>query len=96
MIVWGGQLNGSDSLNTGARYDPAADSWVATSMGTVPTARLSHTAIWTGSEMIVWGGTTVSGSLTPASNIGGRYDPATDVWVPTSGGANVPTARTLH
>ena len=32
------------------------DSWTATSMTNAPAARNRHTAIWTGSEMIVWGG----------------------------------------
>jgi hypothetical protein len=59
------------------------DSWA----GTVPTARAGHTAIWTGSEMIIWGG---------GYNTGGRYDPSTDTWRPTSVGANVPSARSGH
>src|SRR4030095_16684820 len=32
------------------------DSWTATSTTNAPTARTGHTAVWTGSEMIVWGG----------------------------------------
>ena len=32
------------------------DTWTATSTTNVPTARNFHTAVWTGSEMIVWGG----------------------------------------
>src|SRR5262249_9208551 len=32
------------------------DSWTATSTTNEPSARSSHTAVWTGSEMIVWGG----------------------------------------
>jgi len=32
------------------------DSWTATSLTNAPTGRLGHTAVWTGSEMIVWGG----------------------------------------
>jgi hypothetical protein len=33
------------------------DAWAATSTVNAPTARDLHTAVWTGSEMIVWGGT---------------------------------------
>jgi hypothetical protein len=40
-----------------------------------------HTAIWTGNEMIVWGGSLEDGSLT---NIGGCYDPVSDTWSPTT------------
>jgi len=39
-----------------------------------PIARGRHTAVWTGTEMIVWGGLGLSGYL----NSGERYDPATD------------------
>ena len=43
-------------LNTGGRYNPSTDSWTATSTTNAPAARYDHTAVWTGSEMIVWGG----------------------------------------
>jgi len=57
MIIWGG-LDGSvgGSTNTGGIYDPATDSWTATTTTGAPTARGYHTAVWTGSDMIVWGG----------------------------------------
>ncbi len=32
------------------------DTWTPTSTTSAPTAEASHTAVWTGSEMIVWGG----------------------------------------
>jgi hypothetical protein len=85
MIVWGGST--PLATHTGGRYDPANDKWSATSTGAgVPAARSHHVAVWTGTEMIVWGGDT---------NTGGRYAPATDTWVPTSTASGVPTARTL-
>jgi N-acetylneuraminic acid mutarotase len=90
MIVWGGYFydcGGGHSLNTGARYDPAANTWTATSTTNAPAGRSGHTAIWTGSQMIVWG----SGPNTG----GGRYNPATDSWTATST-ANAPTARSQH
>src|SRR5438034_10725951 len=43
-------------LNTGGRYNPSTDSWRSTSPTNAPAARYGHTAVWTGSEMIVWGG----------------------------------------
>jgi len=100
MIVWGGE-DGSSLFNTGGRYDPSTDSWAASSLTTgsganVPSARYSHTAIWTGSELIVWGGV-YGGTF---SNTGGRYDPTTDTWatssLTTGSGANVPSARNSH
>ena len=57
MIVWGGRRNGSwRYFNTGGRYNPSTDSWTATSTTNAPAGRAEHTAVWTGSEMIVWGG----------------------------------------
>ena len=78
--------------NTGGRYDPLTDSWVATSTGVnVPTARQFHTAVWAGREMIIWGGF-VAGYV----NNGGRYNPVTNSWTATSTGANVPSVRGYH
>jgi N-acetylneuraminic acid mutarotase len=92
MIVWGGevQVNGP-LLAHGARYDVASDSWTPVSSGGAPTARFSHTALWTGSQMLVWGGSGLQGVV----NTGGRYDPAVDAWTPiTTSGA--PAARAGH
>jgi hypothetical protein len=56
MIVWGGLIeNPPSTTNTGGRYNPSTDSWTATSTTNAPSARYVHTAVWTGSEMIVWG-----------------------------------------
>ena len=57
MIVWGGHTNiGPPDANTGGRYNPGTNSWTATSTTNAPSGRARHTAVWTGSEMIVWGG----------------------------------------
>ena len=56
MIVWGGNDQNSNGLDSGGRYSPATDSWISTTTTNAPQARASHTAVWTGSEMIVWGG----------------------------------------
>jgi N-acetylneuraminic acid mutarotase len=72
MIVWGGCLGNpcSNFVDTGARYDPGTNSWTATSTTNAPSARAYHTAVWSGSEMIVWGGQDNSGNNL---NTGGRY-----------------------
>src|SRR5436190_582889 len=78
MIVWGGCHDlFCNPLNTGGRYNPGTDSWTATSTTNAPNPRINHTAVWTGSEMIVWGGT--DGTLN--HNTGGRYNPSTDSWM---------------
>src|SRR6266704_2962589 len=66
------------------------DTWTATNLTNAPVARYYHTAVWTGNEMIVWGGIN-----TALLNTGGRYNPGTDSWLPTSS-TNPPAARYYH
>ena len=99
MIVWGGQRKEGvyQYLNTGGRYDPATDSWRPTSTGeNVPAGRFFHSVAWTGTQMVVWGGDWYQSPSYHFFNSGGRYDPLTDRWLPTSTGTNVPTARAEH
>jgi hypothetical protein len=81
MIVWGGAQIGVGYTNTGGVYDPATNSWTATSTTGAPGPRHVHTAVWTGSKMIVWGGWNNGFGY---ANTGGIYDPATDSWKATS------------
>jgi hypothetical protein len=67
-----------------------ADAWQQRVNGTPPAARYYHTAVWTGSEMLVWGGYGAS-----FFNDGGRYNPAGNSWTAmTTTGA--PAARQYH
>jgi N-acetylneuraminic acid mutarotase len=98
MIVWGGDDDSDTPLNTGGRYDPAGNSWtlIVNTLPNTPAARDSHTAVWTGNEMIVWGGSRI-GLL----NDGGRYDPAANAgagsWTAMPNTlANTPAARVSH
>ena len=76
------ELTIGNYLNTGGRYNPGTDSWTATSTTNAPSGRYDHTAVWTGSEMIVWGGIDDSGIL----NTGGRYcAPFSDAYTDTDG-----------
>jgi len=70
MIVWGGTA--STPTNTGARFNPATDSWSPMSTSGAP-ASASFSPVWTGSVMIVWNGIS-----------GGRYDPIANAWTPIS------------
>lgn len=72
MVVWGGHITAVDPLiyaNTGGRYNPATDTWLATELTGAPSTRTYNKAVWTGTEMIIWGGTSGSARL----NTGGRY-----------------------
>jgi N-acetylneuraminic acid mutarotase len=66
------------------------DTW--SSVNSPPEARESQTAVWTGTEMIVWGGQ--AGPFT-LFNTGGKYNPSTDSWT-TTNSINAPDARTSH
>ncbi|MGH8101680.1 MAG: Kelch repeat-containing protein, partial [Chthoniobacterales bacterium] len=94
MIVWGGAFfdgSGGHYLNTGGRYNPSTDTWTATSITNAPSARTVHTAVWSGSEMIVWGGTDGMNIF----NTGGRYNSSTDTWATTST-TSAPSGRYGH
>ena len=94
MIVWGG-FDGPTStyLNDGASYDPVGNAWSPISSINNPGARFRHTAIWTGSKMVVWGGLLNGGSL----DTGGRYDPSSNSWTPTSTTpGSTPSRRSGH
>ena len=74
-----------------ALHDPFTDTWTPVATTGAPAVRVDASAVWTGTEIIVWGG----GGLAE-TNAGGRYNPATDTWLPTSTGTNVPTPRWKH
>src|SRR5262245_40392079 len=65
------------------------DLWSAGESDVPPESRYGHTAVWTGSEMIVWGGRSADGV---DLNTGARYDPLTDTWRATPL-AGAPAAR---
>lgn len=97
MIVWGGFFaTGAGyqyfAYRDGARYNPVSNTWTPVTTNGAPTARYFHTAVWTGSEMIVWGGQNGNGI---GFQDGKRYNPTTDTWSPVSS-TNSPGGRQLH
>jgi len=83
MVVWGGLSNGSGNgaVATGGVYDPTTYTWTTTSPVGAPKARYDATAVWTGTEMVVWGGLDSHGL---ALNDGARFDPTKNAWTPIS------------
>jgi N-acetylneuraminic acid mutarotase len=79
MIVWGGEAQDS-LLASGSVFDPSGNSglgsWSSMSTSNAPVARSGHSAVWTGSEMIIYGGKTVDAE----DNTAAAYNPATDSW----------------
>jgi hypothetical protein len=77
VIAWGGCCGpaGRGSRAPGAIYDVARDQWTPLDPGPLGD-RHFHTAVWTGAEMIVWGGRTE----TRLHADGAAYDPRTGSW----------------
>jgi hypothetical protein len=81
LLVWGGVTYDFDSEVAhadGAAYDPATDSW-----RTLPKAPIDGRAplwVWTGRELIVWGGQMTPESATEMVYDGAAYDPVRDTW----------------
>lgn len=108
LLIWGGvepaTVSGMSSyspLNRGVRYNPSTGVWSPISTVGAPQARFGHTAVWTGTEMIVWGGQTATQiSAGTVLATGGRYNPATDTWssmsVNSDGNFGIPDARRNH
>jgi N-acetylneuraminic acid mutarotase len=85
--------NGADAnlLQAGyLRLGPVTlgDNWRKRVAADTPTPRYYHTAVWTGSEMIVWGGN-------DSPNTGAKLNPFSNTWrsLATNG---APTARGYH
>lgn len=84
LSVWTGQelLSIGGSVGTGARYSPATDTWSPLPAG--PSCASVHQAgVWTGSEVLVWGGVRYTCATNPP-RIGYRFRPGTNTWVPMS------------
>ena len=60
MLVWGGADRAIPApaalADIGGLYDLASSRWVALPLERAPEPRRDHSAVWSGTEMIVWGG----------------------------------------
>jgi hypothetical protein len=84
MIVWGGSAQGEAGgpaeffdARDGAAYDPDVDSWRLISEAPIE-GGLGYSAVWTGSEMILWGD--ASGGRRGDEGKGAAYNPEEDAW----------------
>lgn len=94
MLIFGGyDGNVRKEVANGAAYDPKTNTWEPISASNAPLARAFHVGVWTGTKMIIWGGTTYGSSTRTSFGDGAIYDPATDTWkkISTTG---APSART--
>ena len=83
LLIWGGEScagascpnDGAPHLADGAAYNAANDAWRM--LATAPlSGREAAATVWTGTEMLVWGGTTGQALLAD----GAAYNPAADTW----------------
>ena len=77
MLVWGGSSETANGVYfaDGAVYSPATNSW--TPMAAAPgslAARDNFSSVWTGEQMLVWGG--------PGRSDGAAYTLESDSWAP--------------
>lgn len=97
IIQWGGtEVAGgfftSNVSNEGEVFGPHSVAPVSTSLVGAPSARMSHTAVWTGTRMIIHGGYDMAFNLPGDTR---AYDPVTNTWA-TLSNVNAPTPRTVH
>jgi galactose oxidase-like protein len=84
MIVWGGDSTSTTGFNKyGYKYSPGGNIWSAIPISTTgePSIRANAGAVWTGTQMIIFGGNYFSGSSgnIPLSDCY-AYTPGTDSW----------------
>ncbi len=93
MIVWGGSNSENFTFyNDGGRFNTSDSTWTALPMTNTLSRRISHTAIWTGTEMIIWGGFD-DGFFN--FNDGRKYNPDSDIWTDVSN-SSAPSKRSSH
>lgn len=85
-IVWGGRLSGDPPEGAthrasaeGARYHPDSDTWVPLAASPL-SGRFGVGTVWTGTEMLIWGGVGENGVLGSDEVYGAAYDPEQDTW----------------
>jgi hypothetical protein len=99
LVMADGKLKGGLRFRPdGKIYDPVLDRWrpmstrgLDTNVKKQPAGQEYHTSVWTGEEMITWGGARGSG----ATHLGYRYNLEADVWVPVTNTGS-PTNRDYH
>ena len=90
VMLWGGYVPGTNEYpSTLWRFDPSQDTWTSFDSAFAPGGRHNHGTVWTGSELLVWGGCDEDD---PYLNTGGIFDPERGQWRPMSR-VGAPTPR---
>jgi hypothetical protein len=75
LFFWGGESWTGGSHATGWLFDPVARRWHRVAAAPLAGRSLAA-AVWTGDEVLVWGGYARGGTFAD----GAAYDPVTDIW----------------
>jgi hypothetical protein len=78
IFLWSG------SERKGFVYNYSANIWDSINTAQSPSVRYNHKAVWTGSEVVIFGGSSVESPVsgTDYLNTGGRYSPTVNQWAP--------------
>jgi N-acetylneuraminic acid mutarotase len=77
LVVWGGEpltpqfTHDPTQPDVGVAYSPATNRWRTLPKAPVSSFRTQYAAVWSGSEVLLWGGGEADGAA---------YDPASDTW----------------
>ena len=83
VLIWWGRRNMEThwpAYGDGALYDVEGDSWKSISYIKSPSPRAFSSGVWTGNQLIIWGGSDETSVLSDGSS----YDPYVDSWSPIS------------
>jgi N-acetylneuraminic acid mutarotase len=75
MIVWGGDNGAQTYVTDGGRFNPTTNTWTTVNPIGAPSGRSDHSAVWTGTEMVVAGG-----APSAAGDFGARYQAKGNFW----------------
>jgi hypothetical protein len=101
LVVWGGvgdyatyvAFPEGEAVHAASVYDARTSSWKEMNRAGEPTARDYEARVWTGKELLIWGGVAQSGEKTWVNHQDGAlYDPERDRWTPMST-TNAPSGR---
>lgn len=94
VVIWGGisyEATSFSALGDGAKYNPSTQTWTTISSTSAPVARFNHTAVWTGTDYIIYWGGQLDGST--STNTGAIYNATTNAWVQATTTSSAPSAR---
>jgi hypothetical protein len=93
MIAFGGGRRGEPENTQGAAYDPRSDSWRL--ITDAPMGLNAASAVWDGTEMIVFGSLLDAGNhAATRTAVGEAYDPSSDSWQAIAPSSLSPQAST--